>query len=61
VKFGSSLREEHRLRVFENRVLRRAFEPKREEVVGSWRKLYNQELYNLYASSNITTVINHRG
>jgi hypothetical protein len=43
-----TLREEHRLRVFENRVLRRIFGPKREED-GSWRKLHNDELYNLYS------------
>jgi hypothetical protein len=39
-----TLREEHRLRVFENRVLRRIFEPKRNEVKGDWRKLHNEEL-----------------
>jgi hypothetical protein len=39
---------EHRLRVFENRVLRRIFGPKRDEVTGEWRKLYNEELHNLY-------------
>jgi hypothetical protein len=44
--------EEHRLRVFENRVLRRIFGPKREED-GSWRKLHNYELHNLYFSPNI--------
>jgi hypothetical protein len=38
------LRDEHRLRVFENRVLRRIFEPKRDEVMGEWRKLHNEEL-----------------
>jgi hypothetical protein len=43
-KFGLILREEHRQRVFENRVLRRIFGPKREED-GSWRKLHNDELY----------------
>jgi hypothetical protein len=42
-----TLREEHRLRVFENRVLRRIFEPKRDEVMGEWRKLHNEELHNL--------------
>jgi hypothetical protein len=47
-----TLREEHRLKVFENRVLRRIFGPKREED-GSWRKLYNDELHNLYSSPNI--------
>jgi hypothetical protein len=43
------LREEHRLRVFESRVLRRIFVPKRDEVTGDWRKLYNDELHNLYS------------
>jgi hypothetical protein len=45
-----ALREEHRLRVFENRVLRRIFGPKKDEVTGEWRKLHNEELYNLYSS-----------
>jgi hypothetical protein len=53
------LREEHRLRVFENRELRRIFEPKREED-GSWRKLHNDELHSLYSSPNIATVIKSR-
>jgi hypothetical protein len=43
-----TLKEEHRLRVFENRVLRRIFGPKRDEVIGNWRKLNNEELHNLY-------------
>jgi hypothetical protein len=47
------LREEHELRVFENRVLRRMFEPKRDEVIGGWRKLHNEELHNLYCSPSI--------
>jgi hypothetical protein len=47
---------EHRLRVFENRVLRKIFGPKREED-GSWRKLHNDELHNLYYSPNIVRVI----
>jgi hypothetical protein len=51
-----TLEEEHRLRVFENRVLRRIFGPKREEG-GSWRKLHNDELHSLYSSSNIVRVI----
>jgi hypothetical protein len=42
------LREEHRLRVFEDRVLRRVFGPKRDEVTGEWRKLHNEELNDLY-------------
>jgi hypothetical protein len=54
-----TLREEFRLRVFENRALR-IFEPKREED-GSWRKLHNDELYNLYSSPNIVRVIKSRG
>jgi hypothetical protein len=44
-----TLREEHRLRVFENRVLRRIFGPKRDEVIGGWRKLHNEELNDLYS------------
>jgi hypothetical protein len=42
-----TLREEHRLRVSENRVLRRRFCPKRDEVTGDWRKMHNEELHNL--------------
>jgi hypothetical protein len=53
------LREERRLRVFEKRVLRRIFGPKREED-GSWRKLHNDELHNLYSSPNIVRVIKSR-
>ena len=48
-----TLREERRLRVFENRVLRRIFGPKRNEVTGNWRKLHNEELNDLYCSPNI--------
>jgi hypothetical protein len=47
------LREEHRLRVFENRVLRRIFGPKRDEVTGEWRKLHNEELRNLCSTPDI--------
>jgi hypothetical protein len=54
-----TLREEHRLRVFENRVLRRIFGTKREED-GSWRKLHNDELHSLYSSPNIVRVIKPR-
>jgi hypothetical protein len=50
------LREEHRLRVFENRVLRRIFGPKRVEVTGEWRKLHNEELRNLYSSPSIIRI-----
>jgi hypothetical protein len=45
------LREEHRLRLFENRVLRRIFGPKGDEVMGGWRKPHNEELYDLYSSA----------
>jgi hypothetical protein len=48
-----TLREEHRLRVSENRALRRIFGPKRDEVMGEWRKLHSEELHNLYSSPNI--------
>jgi hypothetical protein len=48
-----TLREERRLRVFENRVLRRVFGPKRDEVTGKWRKLHNEELNDLYSLPNI--------
>jgi hypothetical protein len=51
------LREEHRLRVLENRVLRRIFGPKRDEATGEWRKLHNGELHNLYSSPDIITQI----
>jgi hypothetical protein len=53
------LREEHRLRVSENRVLRRIFGPKRDEDV-SWRKLHNDELHSLYSSPNIVRLIKSR-
>jgi len=55
-----TLREERRLRVFENKVLRRIFEPKRNEVRGEWRKLHNEELNDLYSSLNIVRVIKSR-
>ena len=55
-----TLREEHRLRVSENRVLRRTFRPKRDEVTGEWRKLHNEELNNLNSSPNIVRVIKSR-
>ena len=55
-----TLREERRLRVFEDKVLRRIFAPKRDEVIGEWRKLHNEELNILYASLNIARVIKSR-
>jgi hypothetical protein len=55
-----TLREEHRLRVFENRVLWRILGPKRDEVTGEWRKLHNEELRDLYSSPNIIRIIKSR-
>jgi len=55
-----TLREERKLRVFENMVLRRIFGPRREEVKGEWRSLHNEELNDLYSSSNILRVIKWR-
>jgi hypothetical protein len=59
ITWSLTLGEEHRLRVFENRVLRKIFGPKREEDV-SWRKLHNDELHDLYSSPNIVRVIKSR-
>jgi hypothetical protein len=55
-----TLREEHKLRVFENRVLRRIFGPKRDEATGEWRKLHNKELHDLYSSPGIIRIIKSR-
>jgi hypothetical protein len=55
-----TLREEHRLRVFENRMLRRIFGPKRDEMTGEWRKLHNEELHDLYSSTNIIRIVKSR-
>jgi hypothetical protein len=52
-----TLKEEHRLRVFESRVLRRILGPKRDEVIGGWRKLHMEELYNLYSSPSTIKII----
>jgi hypothetical protein len=52
-----TLREEQRVRVFENRVLRRIFGPKRDETTGEWRRLHNEELNGLYSSPNIIHII----
>jgi hypothetical protein len=58
-----TLREEHKLRVFEKcaYVLRIMFGPKRDEVIGYWRKLHNEELHNLYSAPNIISVIKSGG
>jgi hypothetical protein len=55
-----TLREEHRLKVFENRVLRRIFGPKRDKVAQGWRKLHNEKLHNLYSSPSIIRMIKSR-
>jgi hypothetical protein len=55
-----AIREEHRLRVFENRMLRRIFRPKRGEVTGVWRRLDNEEHHNLYPSPSIIRMIKSR-
>ena len=55
-----TLREERRLRVFENRVLRKVFGPKRDEVTGEWRKQHNEELNDLYSLPNIVRVVKSR-
>jgi hypothetical protein len=52
-----TLREESRLRVFENRVLKGIFAPKRDDITGEWGKLHNKELHDLYSSPNIVRVI----
>jgi hypothetical protein len=59
-KWCFTLREENRLRVFENRVLRRIFGPKTDEVTGEWRKLHSEELHMLYSSPNIIRQIKSR-
>jgi PAS domain-containing protein len=56
-----TLREKRRLRVFENRVLRRIFGPKRDEVTGEWRRLHKKQLYALYSSPDFIWVIKSRG
>jgi hypothetical protein len=55
-----TLREEHRLRVFKNRLLRKIFGPEKDEVTGECRRLHNEELYDLYSSANIIQVIKSR-
>jgi hypothetical protein len=55
-----TLRDEHRLRVFENRVLRRPFGQKRDEVTAEWRRLHNEELNDLYLLPNIVRMVKSR-
>jgi hypothetical protein len=54
------LREDHRLRVFENRVLREIFGPKKDEVTGEWRRLHKEDLYAVYFPPNIVRAIKSR-
>jgi hypothetical protein len=54
------LREKHRLKVFENRVLRKISGPKRDEATGGWRKLHNEELHNLYSLPSIIRIAKSR-
>jgi hypothetical protein len=56
-----TLREEHRLRVFENRVLKRMFGPKRDEVKGGWRELHNEELHDLYSLPSVIRLSSRGG
>jgi hypothetical protein len=56
-----TLREEHRLRMPENLVLKRIFGPKRADVTGHWRKLHNEELHSFYSSSSTIRTIKSRG
>jgi hypothetical protein len=60
VKLVLTLREERKLRVFENRVLRRIFGPKREEMTGGWGRIHNEELHNLYSFPSIIRKIKSR-
>jgi hypothetical protein len=60
VKHKSTLREGHRLRVFENMVLRRIFGSKRDEVTGGWRNLHDEELHNLYSLQSMVRMIKSR-
>jgi hypothetical protein len=60
LKLGCDIREDHRLEVFENKVLRRIPGPKRDEIIGGWRELHNEELHNLYSSPNINIMIKSR-
>jgi hypothetical protein len=59
-KLSLTLREKHRLRVFDKKVLRRIFEPNTDEVTGGWRKLHNEELHKFYSSPNIIRMIKSR-
>jgi hypothetical protein len=55
-----TLREQYRLKVFQNRVSRRIFRQKRDEIIGGWRKMHNEELHNLYLSTSVIRTIKSR-
>jgi len=57
VKLGLTLREEHRLRMFKNRALRKIFDPERDKVTGEWERVHSKEIYDLYSSLNVKRVI----
>jgi len=57
MKPGLTLREEHRLRMFKNRALRKIFDPKRDKVTGEWKRVHNKKIYDLYSSLNVKWVI----
>jgi hypothetical protein len=59
--WSPTLRKEHRLRVFEDTVQRRIFEPRGDEVTGSWRKLHNEEFYNWYSSPSVIGLVRWAG
>jgi hypothetical protein len=59
-KWSLTVRVEHKLRAFENRMLSRIFGPKRDAVTGGWRKLHNEELHNLYFSTTVIRIIKSR-
>ena len=61
VKLGLTLREEHRLRMFKNRVLRKIFDPERDKVTGEWERVHSKEIYDLYSSLNVKWMIKSGG
>jgi len=58
--WSTTLADEHKLRVFENKILRKIYGPKRDEMTGEWRRLHNDELYGLYDSPNVVKIMKSR-